>query len=74
MDGRRAPRILSGVLAFAGLSSVSVGDLRRHNVGIAGGAVVQNTALLLALMFKRIVPSRMPRTAERSSDRRRVIA
>lgn len=46
--------IASGVLAFAGLSGVIVGDMRLRNIGIAGYAVVfPVVALLQAILFRR---------------------
>ena len=46
--------VLSGVLAFAGLSGVVTGDMQLRNVGIVGYAVVfPVAAALVALEFRR---------------------
>jgi hypothetical protein len=48
---------VSGVLAFAGLSGVILGDMRLRNIGIVGYAVVfPIAALLLAVLFGRTQP------------------
>jgi hypothetical protein len=49
--------IISGVLAFAGLSGVILDDARARNIGIAGYAVVfPVAALLLTILFRRAHP------------------
>lgn len=49
--------IASGVLAFAGLGGVMVGDMRLRSVGIVGYAgVFPVAALLLAILFHRTPP------------------
>jgi hypothetical protein len=50
--------IVSGLLAFAGLSGVVTGDMRLRNIGImgyAGGLPI--IALLLAILMRRERPS-----------------
>ncbi len=49
--------IVSGALAFAGLSGVAVGDMQLRNIGIVGYVgVFLIVAVLLAVMFYRTVP------------------
>ena len=64
----RALLVVSGVLALAGLSGVALDDMRLRNIGIAGyAAVFPIAALLLAIMFKRAVPSPSAPASDRTA-------